>query len=136
MTNAPQRSDLGSFRTKVYYGLGSIAYGVKDYGFGTLLLFYYNQVVGLPAFLVSAAIAAVLVFDAFADPIVGQISDNLRTKWGRRHPFMYASALPVAVSYFFLWNPPHWSHQALFAYLIVVSIIVRTFISMYEVPSS
>ena len=49
---------------------------------------------------------------------------------------MYASAIPVAVSYFFLWNPPHWSHPALFLYLIVIAIIVRTFITMYEVPSS
>ena len=53
------------------------------------------------------AILVVLLFDAFADPIVGQISDNLRTRWGRRHPFMYASAFPVAMSYFFLWMPPH-----------------------------
>jgi Na+/melibiose symporter-like transporter len=74
--------------------------------------------------------------DAFLDPIVGQISDNLRTRWGRRHPFMYASALPVAVSYLLLWNPPHWSQHALFLYLLVVAIIVRTFITFYEIPSA
>ena len=49
---------------------------------------------------------------------------------------MYASALPVAVSYLLLWNPPHWSQGALFAYLVVVAIITRTFITFYEVPSS
>jgi GPH family glycoside/pentoside/hexuronide:cation symporter len=130
------RSQLGSFRAKFFYGFGSIAFGVKDFGFGSLLLFYYNQVVGMPVGMVSSAIALVLIFDAFADPIVGQISDNLRTKWGRRHPFMYAAALPVAISYFFLWVPPHWSNGALFYYLIGVAILVRTFITMYEIPSS
>ena len=57
-------------------------------------------------------------------PIVGQISDNLRTRWGRRHPFMYLSAIPVAVSYLLLWNPPNWSDQAIFFYLIAVAIVV------------
>src|SRR6202000_3275465 len=92
------RAELGSWRAKLFYGFGSIAYGVKDFGFGTLLLFYYNQVVGLPAAECSLAILVVLWVDAFADPIVGQLSDNLHSRWGRRHPFMYASAFPLAIS--------------------------------------
>ncbi|MBL6937053.1 MAG: MFS transporter [Alphaproteobacteria bacterium] len=131
------RAELGSWRAKLFYGFGSIAYGVKDFGFGTLLLFYYNQVVGLPAAEVSFAILVVLWVDAFADPIVGQISDNLRTRWGRRHPFMYASAFPLAISYFFLWMPPtSWGHPGEIAYLIAMAIVVRVFITMYEIPSS
>jgi glycoside/pentoside/hexuronide:cation symporter, GPH family len=131
-----ERKLLGSRRTKLFYGFGSVAYGVKDHGFQQLLLFYYNQVVGLPARTVGTAILLVLLIDAFADPIVGQISDNLRTRWGRRHPFMYASALPVAFSYYFLWTPPHWSQGALFFYLVGLAIVVRTFITLYEIPSS
>ncbi len=132
----PTKEELGSFKTKLYYGFGSVAYGVKDQGFGTLLLFYYNQVIGLPVTMVGAALFIILFVDAFADPVVGQISDNFRSRLGRRHPFMYAAAIPVAIAYYFLWVPPHWSHQALFFYLIVVAIIVRTFITMYEIPSS
>src|SRR5438128_12311031 len=88
----PARRELGTLRAKLFYGSGSIAYGVKDFGFGTLLLLYYNQVVGLPAAEVSFAIFLVLCIDAVVDPMIGQISDNLRTRLGRRHPFMYASA--------------------------------------------
>jgi len=134
--NDAGRKQMGGLRTKLFYGFGSVAYGVKDAGFGALLLLYYNQVVGLPAQLVGTAIMIALVFDAFADPIVGQISDNLRTRWGRRHPFMYASAIPVAVSYFFLWFPPHLSQSAMFFYLVGMAIIVRTFITMFEIPNS
>ncbi|MBV9905865.1 MAG: MFS transporter [Alphaproteobacteria bacterium] len=137
MSRPVTRADLGSWRAKFFYGFGSIAYGVKDFGFGTLLLFYYNQVVGLPAAEVSLAILIVLWVDAFADPIVGQISDNLRTRWGRRHPFMYSAAIPLAISYFFLWMPPTaWGHTGTLAYLVVMAIIVRVFITMYEIPSS
>ena len=124
------------FRTRLFYGFGSVAFGVKDNGFSYLLLLFYNQVVGLSAPLVGLAIMIAMIFDAFLDPIVGQISDNLRTRWGRRHPFMYAAALPVALSYLALWNPPHWPTGQLFAYLVVVAIIIRTFITFYEVPSS
>jgi len=128
--------DLHSTRTKLFYGFGSIAFGIKDNGFQTILLLFYNQVIGLPGPLVGGAILIALVFDAFLDPVVGQFSDNLRTRWGRRHPLMYLSALPVAISYLLLWNPPHWSHGALFLYLIVVAIVVRIFITFYEIPSS
>ncbi len=131
-----ERAGRRGLSTKLFYGFGSIAYGVKDNGFSTLLLLFYNQVVGLPSGMVGGAIMIALVVDAFLDPIVGQLSDNLRSRWGRRHPFMYASALPVALSYLLLWNPPHWSQGALFVYLVVVAIVVRTFITFYEIPSS
>lgn len=123
-------------RTKLAYGSGSIAYGIKDNGFQTLLLLYYNQVVGLPAGLVGSAIFIALVVDAFIDPMIGSWSDRTNTRWGRRHPFMFAASVPVGLLYLLLWNPPAASHFTTMAYLIVVSILVRTAISFYEIPSS
>lgn len=126
-----------TLRTKLFYGLGSIAFGVKDNGFQAFLLLFYNQIIGLPTGLVGAAIMTALVVDACVDPLIGQISDHWRSRLGRRHPFMYASALPVALLYAMLWNPPHgWGHAALAAYVVVVATLVRTFISFYEIPSS
>jgi Na+/melibiose symporter-like transporter len=50
---------------------------------------------------------------------------------------MYASAIPVAVSYIFLWNPPKgWEQPALLAYLFSTSVLIRSFISCYEIPSA
>jgi Na+/melibiose symporter-like transporter len=130
------RAAIGSLTTKLFYGFGSVAFGVKDQGFAYFLLFFYNQVLGAPAAMVGLAIAIATFVDAFADPIVGQISDNLRSPWGRRHPFMYAAAVPVAIGYIFLWNPPHLSAGWLFAYLVGAIIVVRTLITCYEIPSS
>lgn len=121
---------------KLAYGLGSVAYGVKDNGFSTLLLLFYNQVVGLPANLVGLALMMALILDAFVDPVIGHASDVTRTKWGRRHPFMYAAALPVAALYLLLWNPPAGTQTQTLIYLIGVAVLVRAAISMYEVPSS
>jgi Na+/melibiose symporter-like transporter len=126
-----------SFQTKLFYAFGSVAYGVKDNGFSFFLLLYYNQVLGLPERLVGLGIMLTLVFDAISDPIVGYVSDHLDTRWGRRHPFLYASVLPIMVSYYCLWNPPHGlSDGALFAYFLVVAITVRTMVTFYEIPSS
>lgn len=131
-----QKSGRLSMGTKLFYGFGSVAFGVKDQGFSYLLLIFYNQVVGLPSATVGLAIMIALIFDSFLDPIMGQLSDNTRSRWGRRHPYMYAAAIPVAVSYLMLWNPPDWSQQALFFYLIGVAIVIRSFITMYEIPSA
>lgn len=122
--------------TKLLYGLGSVAFGTKDAGFATFLLIFYNQVLGVSATLVSFAIMVALVADAVFDPMIGEISDNWRSRLGRRHPFMYGAAIPVAVLYFMLWNPPNWSTGALFLYLMVTAILVRMAIACYEIPSA
>ena len=105
-TPTPASDRRLSIPTRLFYGVGSVAFGVKDNGFSFLLLLFYNQVIGLTATKVGLAILIAMLVDAFLDPIVGQISDNWRSRWGRRHPFMYAAALPVAVSYLLLWSPP------------------------------
>lgn len=124
-------------RLKSAYGFGSVAFGVVDNGFSYFLLLFYSQVIGLDARLVGIAITTALVFDALSDPVVGYWSDNLRSRWGRRHPFMYVSAVPVALSYFLLWTPPSdLSDTSMFWYLLVLAVFIRTFITLYETPST
>lgn len=136
-SGAPARqAPVARGRTKLFYALGSIAFGVKDNGFTVFLLLYYNQVLGLSAGMAGAALMIALFLDAFIDPVVGYLSDSLHSPWGRRHPFMYAAAVPVAVAYACLWNPPALSQAGLFAYLLVGTIVVRTLITFFEIPSA
>lgn len=133
---APAKATL-PFWTKIAYGIGSVAYGVKDNGFSFFLLIFYSQVIGVDARLVGLAITIALIVDAVTDPVVGYWSDNFRSKWGRRHPFMYASAIPVAATYYLLWAPPvGWSQEALFWYVLVMAVLIRSFITFYETPSA
>jgi GPH family glycoside/pentoside/hexuronide:cation symporter len=128
------QTDYLPLKTKILYGFGSVAYGIKDNGFSAFLLFYYNQVIGLRADLVSLAIALALVIDAFIDPVIGRMTDHTRTRIGRRHPWLYASALPIALSWLLLWNPPQASETALFFYLLGFATLVRLSLSLNEVP--
>ncbi len=131
------KPNTAGLSTKLFYGFGSVAYGVKNNGFSYLLLFFYERVVGLDGYLVGFAMLIVMTCDAFSDPIIGHLSDNWRSKWGRRHPFMYFSALPVAFAYYFLWQPPSEMTQSqAFTYLIGLAVLVRTLITFYEIPST
>ena len=131
----PQNTRL-PLSTRLLYGSGTIAFGVKDQGFNALLMLFYNQVVGLPAAWVGAAIMIAMVADALFDLLLGQYSDDFRSRWGRRHPFMYASAIPTAVSYLLLWSPPDFAPAGQFTWLVGVAIVVRFSISLYEIPST
>lgn len=123
------------FATKVAYALGSTATNLKLRALSTFLVIFYNQVVGLPPQLVGSILAMAMIFDAVIDPILGQVSDNLRSRWGRRHPFMLAAALPYAIAFFLLWNPPvGWSEGALGVYLAVCLLAVRFFDTFFELP--
>lgn len=114
-------------------GLGSVAYGIKDNGFATFLLLFYNQVLGMDARLVSLALLIALVFDGLIDPIVGAVSDRTNTRWGRRLPFLYIAPIPLGILWIILWSPPG---EASFAFLLISAIGVRAAIACCEVPSA
>lgn len=123
--------------TKVAYGIGSVAYGVKNNGFDYFLLIFYSQVLGVDAGLVGVALLIALLADAFTDPLIGYLSDNTRSRWGRRHPYMYAAAVPIALAYYLLWNPPAGVQgNELFGYMLPLAILIRFLITLYEVPCS
>lgn len=121
----------------IYYGVGSIAFGVHQAILTSALMLFFNQVVGLPAAWVGGAMAVTLIFDAICDPLIGEWSDHTRSRWGRRHPFMYASAVPAAIAFYFLFNPPlGWSKSHLLVYMAAMLVTVRVLLSLYEIPSS
>ncbi len=125
------------FWTKLAYGSGAAANGIKNNGFEYFLLFYYSQVLGVDFALVGAALMIAMFVDGLTDPLVGYWSDNIKTRLGRRHPFMYVAALPVGLIYVMAWNPPAGlTGNALFPYLLLVTIATRVAYTFYEVPSS
>ena len=120
---------------RIFQGIGALPDTWKNFAFGTFLLFFYNQVLGLPAAMASLAIMVALVLDAISDPLVGSLSDNWRSRLGRRHPFMYGAALPLGISLYLLFSPPEGlSHWLLFTWLLVFAVVVRTAMTFFIVP--
>lgn len=122
--------------TLLLYGFGACSSGVKMRALSSFLLIFYNQALGMSPATVAAAISLITVFDAIVDPLVGYLSDNHRSRWGRRHPFMYLSALPISLSFYLLWNPPALiGPELLFFWLLGCLMVLRLFDTFFELPS-
>jgi glycoside/pentoside/hexuronide:cation symporter, GPH family len=121
-------------RIRLGNGFGSVAYGVKDNGFATLLLLFYSQVLGLEAQLVGLILLVALLLDAMVDPLVGYWSDKTHSRWGKRHPWMYAAILPMAGAWIMLWHPPETTSGWLYGYLLLFAFLMRAAVSCYEIP--
>jgi GPH family glycoside/pentoside/hexuronide:cation symporter len=123
--------------TRWIYGSAGVSYGVVDNAHYFTLL-YYSQVLGLDARLAGLALGIGLVFDAITDPLVGYLSDNTKSRWGRRHPFLYASVLPLALSYFLLWHPPPFvqGDTSMFGYLVLCLVALRGSLTLFLVPAT
>lgn len=121
--------------TKLSYGVGQLSDGVKQAAFSTFLFFYYNQVLGLSGSLAGMAALLALMVDAITDPMIGQFSDRFRSRWGRRHPFMLAGAIPFGLAIAVLFSPPDGlSQMALFGWMLGGAISVRLMLTMFFVP--
>ena len=77
------------------------------------------------------ALLLALVVDAFSDPLIGRWSDRVRTRLGRRHPFLYTAVVPVSVCYFCLWLPPDMSQAETFGWLLVFTVGMRLSLTMH-----
>ena len=119
----------------IFYGIGNLSPAIKGNLLGAPIFYYYNNVLGLDAWLVSLALALALVVDGITDPLLGYISDYTRSPLGRRHPFIYASILPGALFYWLLLVADLSSSQTgLFLQLLLLIMGLRVAWTFYQVP--
>jgi glycoside/pentoside/hexuronide:cation symporter, GPH family len=122
-------------RTKLAFGVGSSAEAIAIYAVLTYALLFYNQVKGVPAHWVGLAISASLVFDGLTEPIVGSWSDRTKSKLGRRHPWMYAAPIPIALSFYAIFAPPEGLSSLQLAIWCGVSVtVMRQVMSFFHTP--
>jgi len=122
-------------REKLALGLGQAAAMGAHNALTTLANPIYNVLMGMnPAYL-SVITFVQRFWDAFLDPFVGQFSDNLRTRWGRRRPLILAAAFPMAAGFASLWLFPRNAGGAgLVCYLLGTSLGFYFFHSFFFVP--
>lgn len=87
--------------------------------------------------LTGLAIAISVIWDALSDPLVGAWSDKLRSRWGRRHPLMIGSVLPMALGFIAIFSPPEFavqSQSSLFLWLLASVILLRTALTFFMIP--
>ena len=99
------------------------------------IFFYYTAVLGLSGSAVGVALGLSMVLDSVLDPLIGSISDNIRSRYGRRLPMMIVGVPLTALAIWALLNPPIGiSGMALFAWLFLTKASFRGFASLYNLP--
>jgi|GEM_PF-183824 len=125
-----------SIPAKMAFGMGHGLMSAKNMLFHFFFLFFFSNVLGVSEALVFLVTLIALAIDAVTDPVMGQISDNYRSKkWGRRHGFMLWAILPTAAFLALLFAPPAGlGPNGLFLWMMFFAITVRLGLTVYGVP--
>ena len=120
---------------KLAYSAG----GAVDWFTGGLLMMFWMPVFNLGLHINPAILSIILtiyrLWDAITDPIMGNISDNTRTRWGRRRPYILLGAILAAVITPFMWRAnPDWGHLGMYAYITVMGILLYTSTTIWAMP--
>ena len=124
-----------SIMVKSLYGAGSLVDGIANTGLTYIAFFYLTAICGMSGTLAGMTTFVALLIDSCTDPLIGLLSDNTQSRIGRRHPYLFASLLPLAVSFALLFSlPTSLGPMALFFYVTALMLVLRISISLYDLP--
>ena len=127
----PSRSQM------VSYSVGECANSLLMNSLFGFAMLYYTDALGLKHSLAGIAMAVAVFWDAVTDPVMGHITDNTRSRFGRRHPHILLGGVAVTVTFIFLWYVPNVfrsSSETLFWYLVVINLLQRTAVTVFVIP--
>lgn len=128
-------SDKIAFNQKVAFGLGMAVPIAFVNSVAQLTNLIYNLEFGVSVIWLGVAMMIPRLWDAITDPLAGYISDNTRTRWGRRRPYVFLGSFAVAITYVMIWwVPVDWSPPMLFAYYLGISLLFYTCVTIFSVP--
>jgi GPH family glycoside/pentoside/hexuronide:cation symporter len=138
-TRPEDRVPLGQ---KLAVGMGGFPNATANLAVQQMAFPIFNMVLGVSPWLVGLALTIPRLWDSVTDPVMGTVSDNFRSRFGRRRPFIVAGAFLIAITYVALWLvPSEWvgcsaetSQSLTFAWLLVGGLIFYTCYTIYSVP--
>lgn len=120
---------------KIAYGMGAIVTIVAVNSVMQLTSLVYIVGLGISAIWLGYAQAFPRLWDAVVDPFLGNFSDNCRSRFGRRIPFLVVGGVLIGISFALLWTVPRdWSKPAMYAYFVVTSLFFYTVVPIYSIP--
>lgn len=145
-SNQPRPQDRIRFSQLAAYGAGGIIPIALFNIAGILVGLMGNISLGLSAFWLGVILIIPRLWDAVSDPIIGHLSDNTRTRWGRRRPFLLIGGILVAVFFVIMWWIPNgdvargwFSSESGFqafqlVYILIALLLFYTACTIFEIP--
>jgi len=120
---------------KIAFGTGQISNIILALAIANLAPFVLTVELQVDAFLVGLAMGLPRLWDAITDPIVGYMSDNWRSKWGRRKPFLLVGAISVGAVLALMWQLPRgWTEMQYFWFFFGMSLVFFLCYTIYATP--
>lgn len=134
-STASGKSGKLSFREKFSVGTGGLTVSLGNQSVRTTGQGVLNMILGIPSQWVGLVLAIPLFWDAITDPVMGNFSDNFKSKHGRRRPFIFLGAILMGLSFSSIWMIPlHWGDAGKLAWFLIASLLFYTAYTIFSVP--
>ncbi|HHW82770.1 MAG TPA: MFS transporter [Actinomycetales bacterium] len=132
----PSQTEQMTRAERVFFAAGDMFGGGGSTLIAVLYLFYLTDVIGIPPGWAATAVLLPKIWDAINDPLMGIITDNARTRWGRRRPFITVGSVLLLVALAAIWAPiGGWdSLAAKVTFVIIANLFYTTVATMIAVP--
>ena len=128
-------ADRLPFGAKLAVGVGGLPQFFGSTFLNNFAIPVYQMTLGVNPALLGMAMAIPRLWDAFTDPIMGHISDNTHSRFGRRRPYIVVGAWLTGLSFGLVWMvPQHWSETAMLAYFTITSLLYYTCCTVFSIP--
>ncbi len=127
-------SSVLSLRIKLAYGVGDVSAAISAQVTGFFLTAFLLDVARIRPGTVSIIILVSNLWEAITDPIVGNLSDRTRTRWGRRRPWLLFGAIPFGLAFMMQWIVPPFGETGLFIYYLLATVLLKTAFTAVNVP--
>lgn len=126
--------DRLSLTQKIVYGIGGFVNNLLGAAIGTMSIIL-NLGLGMNPAVVGILMSLSRLVDAIIDPIMGYVTDNTRTRWGRRRPYIFIGAILSGVVFALMWQIPAGRSQHFYFYFFMATwIIFYVAYTIYAAP--
>lgn len=134
-SDAVRAADRTTWRERLGFAAGTLPFNFGASGINTLAYPIYNITLGMSPTLIGLVLAIARIWDGITDPVMGSFSDNFRSRWGRRRPFIALGALLCALTFPLIWLvPTSWSGAWAFGYFLVTTLVFYSAFTVYSIP--
>jgi len=126
--------DIVPFGQKLAFGAGNLVNNLLPGALG-IFMFFLVTAFGMDPFLAGLLGGLPRIYDAITDPIMGYISDNTKSKFGRRRPYIFAGAILSGILFAVLWQlDPEKTQMYNFWYFLILSLVYLTGNTIFSTP--
>lgn len=128
-------SDRVPMGVKLTFGFANTVHNLVNNLTKELIPPVFVVALGVSPALVALVLMVFRIVDALLAPVMGWISDNTRTRWGRRRPYLLCGALMCALCMPLMWQAkPGWSSAVLTCWMIAIGLLLNVAATIYVVP--